>query len=138
MSKSGRSYSDPSYGSEKVIRSVNYAAFGTNALLTIDAHTFMTPAIVTDCNFTVLTAGTGVAGLAYVSKSLGGTGTVTAFGTITLGTNALGAVVDGSVTETSFVAGDDLVFEKGIGTTAGAWTGNFSVKYREVFTTGDN
>lgn len=138
MSKSGRSYSDQSYGSEKLVRSVSFAAFGTNALLSIDAITVMKPCTVTDWNYTVHTAGTGAAGLVYVSKSLGGTGTVTPFGTITLGTNALCAVVDGSVTETSFAAGDDIFFQKGIGTTAGAWTGVATVLLRETFEVGDN
>jgi hypothetical protein len=139
MSKSGRSYSDSSYGSEKLVRSAESASLaGTGVATVIERHTFMVPTTVTDWNVIVKTGGTAAACPIEIGKSLAGTGSVVAFGTIALGTNANLTVVDGSCESTSFSTGDDLVFQRGIATTAGPFVISGEAKYRETFEAGDN
>ncbi len=107
-----RTYSDPSYGSKKSIELLDTAALnGTAAAATDQVYTVMAPITVTDWNVRVTTAGSGTLRNVILGKSLGGTGTVTAIGTIAVGTASADTVKDGTVTSTSLVAGDDLVVQ---------------------------
>ena len=134
-----RTYSDPSYGSKKVIRTAESASqAGTGAITVVERHTFMYPATITDWNLIVKTGGTAGDCPMTIGKSLAGTGAVTELGTITLATNADLTVVDGTLTETSFSAGDDLVFSRGVATTAGPFVVSAEINYRETFQVGDN
>jgi hypothetical protein len=129
-----KSYSDPSYGSKKVVRTAESASqAGTGAVTVIERHTFMFPATITDWNVIVKTGGTAGDCPVTIGKSVAGTGTVSELGTITLATNANLSVVDGTVTETSFDAGDDLVFSRGVATTAGPFVASAEVYFKETF-----
>lgn len=108
-----RTYSDPSYGARRTI------SFITTDLIastdeTVGAHTFMFPCKVIDANICHINAATDLKeGTVWtLEKSLGGTGTLAAFGTADLllatATVSPGDTVDCTVTETSFVAGDDV------------------------------
>lgn len=109
-----RSYSDPSFGSKKEKTMLNTAAInGTGTIAEDQRMTFMQAVKVTDWNASVTTAGNGTSRDVIIGKSLGGTGAIVAFGTITIGTASADTVTDGSCTETSFVAGDDLVIGLG-------------------------
>lgn len=133
-----RSYSDPSYGSKKVVRTAETASLaGTGVAAIKEVHTFMMPVTVTDWNVIVKTGGTAAACPVILGKAPTGTGFV-AFGTVTLGTNADLSVVDGTVTATSFSTGDDLVFERGIATTAGPFIVSAEIQYRETFQAEDS
>lgn len=115
-----RSYSDPSYGVKQQI-SIPGSAIALNGTVTSVTEkarmTVMQPMKVTDANLTVLIAGTAIDTNVVLGKSLGGTGTFSAFGTFTLtGTKTANSVIDGSVTETTFVNGDDIVFARAAGT----------------------
>lgn len=135
----GRRYSDPSYRAKRVIRSAESASLaGTGVATVVERHTFMHPATVTDWNVIVKTGGTAADVPVVISKSLAGTGTITDFGTITLGTNANLTVVDGTCTATSFSTGDDLVFSRSIATSAGPFVVSFEAQYIENFELGDN
>jgi len=134
-----RSYSDPSYGSKKVIRTAETASLaGTGVATVFERHTFMMPATVTDFNVIIKTGGTAVAAPVEIAKSLAGTGAVTTFGTATLGTNANLTVLDATVTATSFATGDDLVFQRGIATTAGPFVVSGEAQYTETFEADDS
>lgn len=133
-----KTYSDPSYGSKKVIKTAESASqAGTGAITVIERHTFMFPATISDWNVIVKTGGTAGDCPVTIGKSVAGTGTVSELGTITLATNANLTVVDGSLTETSFDAGDDLVFSRGVATTAGPFVCSAEVYFKETFTATD-
>lgn len=133
-----KSYSDPSYGSKKVVRTAESASqAGTGAITVIERHTFMFPAVISDWNVIVKTGGTAADCPVTIGKSVAGTGAVSELGTITLATNANLTVVDGTLTETSFDAGDDLVFSRGVATTAGPFVVSAEVYFKEAFQTGD-
>lgn len=136
-----RTYSDPSYGSRKVIASPATGSLaGTVAMTTTRGiHTWMFPVVVTDVSVVLAGGATGSTQSFVLAKSLAGTGAVTAFSTIAVGTaaQANNTVKDGAVTETSFVAGDDIVFCGG-GTSANTPSGIFLVSYREAFVNSDN
>ena len=144
-----RSYSSDAYGGHQTIVlrpadvSLTTAASGT----TVAAHTFMYPAKVLDCNLTFLAAvaeDLGTSTVWTLAKSLGGTGTAAAFGTIDVSadlatsTYALGATIDGSCTETSFVAGDDVLFQ--IEGTVGSLVSfvQVNIEAQEVFVESDS
>jgi len=103
-------------------------------------HTFMTAVEVTDWNVRVMTGDTQTSGFTALSinKSAAGTGALAAFGTANLGTNADNTVIDGTVTTTSFSAGDDLVIAYDAGTSlpANAFKVGFDVMYKEKFAGG--
>ena len=140
MAQAKRSYSDPSFGSKKVIASPATGSLaGTVAMTTTRGiHTWMYPVTVQDVSVVLVAGASGSTQSFVLAKSLGGTGSVTAFSTIAVGTAAQAAntVKDGTVTETSFATGDDLVFCGG-GTSANTPSGIFLVSYRETFVNGD-
>jgi len=106
-------------------------------------HTFMYPATVLDTNLSILAGGTdlGADVFFYLGKSAAGTGAVTVIGTYDplqgTGTYSDGSVLDASVTETSFSAGDDIVFQA-IGTIGHAMIVNPYVEIIETFEASDN
>jgi len=107
-----RTYSDPSYGSRKTVKLPNTAVMdgtGTDVTLT-SIYEVLYPVTVQDFSLYTVTAGTGVSvGDCVIGKSLAGTGDFAVCGTATLvGTQAQYSVVDGSVTATDFVAGDQI------------------------------
>ncbi|RLC40268.1 MAG: hypothetical protein DRH51_05890 [Candidatus Coatesbacteria bacterium] len=87
-----------------------------------------------DWNIAVITGGTAAGPSITIGKSAGGTGAVTAIGTASFGTNADNTVIDGSLTETSFSAGDDIVIKSVAGTAASTPKFNIYVDYVEEFT----
>ena len=138
-------YSDDSYGSRKAVTMVPGASVDGTYQSAVDVirHTFMFPAKVVDWQVAVgLVGGTdlGADVYGYLGYSLGGTGAVTAIGTWdTLqgtGTHAGGSVIDQTVTETSFVSGDDLVFQL-IGTVGHAIVLNVNAEIVEDFVVSD-
>jgi hypothetical protein len=137
-----RAYSDPSYGSKKVIALGNGVALnGTVTSTTAKAaFTAMHPIRITDWNVAVVVAGTAVDTNLILCKSAAGTGALSAVGTITLtGTKTAASVIDGSLTATSFDTGDDVVLARAAGTeTEATIRVNAFVQYQEAFQTGDN
>lgn len=139
-----RTYSDPSYGSRKDLALGNKGSIdGTyQSAVDIVRHTFMKPATVVDWNLSILTGGTNLGAdvYFYLGKSAAGTGAVTAFGTADplqgTGTYADASVLDASATETSFSAGDDIVFQA-IGTIGHAMVINPHIEYLETFEEAD-
>jgi hypothetical protein len=133
-----RTYSDPSYGSEKLISfPATGSLAGTAAIAVKCAHTFMEPCTVTDMNVFFVAGGTTAAQSFVVGKSLAGTGTFAPIGTIVVGTQATNTIKDGAVTATSFNAGDDLVLYAG-GTAAIVANGIVRCQYKETFVVSDN
>ncbi len=111
-------------------------------------HTFMTAVTVKDWNLRVIVGmtGTGTAlvpttekYVLSVAKSLAGTGALSIIGgsaVIPHAGVADGTVIDQSMTETNFAAGDDLVFFAEIGTALGdnSLIAHASVDYVEHYT----
>lgn len=127
-------YDDGRFGvQQNVLVGHDAGAIGTaNAARTVAArHTFMTAVTVKDWNMKVITGATctGTAAVPttekYVmclGKMAAGTGTLALIsGSAIVGTAGVadGAVVDDSLTETDFDAGDDLCFFAEIGTALG-------------------
>lgn len=110
-----------------------------------DRHTFMDAVTVKDFNVYFVqgdtTTGTSANHNAWVigiGKSAAGTGAISLIGTAYCGTagQADGSVLDGSVTETNFSAGDDIVltYEAGTALPAGVLRVEATVKYVERYT----
>lgn len=114
-----RSYSDQTYGGRHGV------SFGTAGSIdgtyqsntVIGRHTFMYPCKIVDFNLAILAGGTdlGADVFFYLGKQAAGTATTTVIGTADplqgTGTHASNSVLDASVTETNFDAGDDVVLE---------------------------
>jgi hypothetical protein len=142
-----RQYSDDSYGSRKNVSLVSGGSVDGTYQSAVDIlrHTFMFPAKVVDWNVAIgLVGGTdlGADVYGYLGKSLGGTGAVSVIGTWdTLqgtGTYAAASVSDCAVdAETSFTAGDDLVFQL-IGTVGHAINLAVNAEVIEVFEQADS
>jgi hypothetical protein len=134
-SKGGRSYSDPSYGSVKTAM-FNVVTAGTRATAIVDAISPMNPITIVDWNITNTTLGTGGSSQ-WVLAATSDSGT-SALGTIIfVGTHALGAVVEGSMTETEVAKGGKLHLYSILSTAAGL-TLTARVSYREKFDVSDN
>jgi len=139
-----RSYSEASYGGRQNIKfGLHSSVDGTyQSAVSIARYTFMYPAKVVDWNVEILAGATDLTNLTNftIGKSLGGTGAVSGFGTADMlgatATHANGTVVDASATETSFVAGDDVVLQ-GLGTVGHAMVIKPNLEIQEVFTQGD-
>lgn len=140
MSQGGRSYSDPSYGSVKELPLRESGALNGTAASSAELvrHTFMTPTRVTDWNLQFIAGGTNTNISVLVGKSAAGTGTVTNFGTIAIGTQAIDTVKDGSVTATNFSSGDDLVISRSAGTSTSVENVAPVIKLIETFEASDN
>jgi len=113
-----RTYSDPSFGSKKLLKGLDagYAINGTNASNTTLVRILggaTSPLSITGLTAAQTTIGTqAIANALVLNTHLAGTGAAVAIGTVTLGTAgevlAAGAVVDGTVTTTSIADGDAL------------------------------
>ena len=86
---------------------------------------------ITAISLVQTTGGTGAQSL-VARKSLGGTGTLTAFGSYTLGTNADLAGGAFTLVETSFAAGDQFDIAIAEGTAARTDVINFSIAFEEL------
>lgn len=136
MGNTSRTYSDPSFGAKHVITfGTSGSLVGTGNGTEVGRHTVMQDAIVTDFNVYCVTGGTTGALNVLVGKSLAGTGAFVACGTLAIGTNASGAVIDGSCTETTFNTGDDIVIQWA-GTSAMTTNVIARVQKRETFVVG--
>ena len=127
-------YDDPKWGviQEMVLGKAADAAIGSAnaARAVLQQITLLKNITVKDLNLEVKTGATctgtgGVTTEVYtlkVGKVLGGTAsTAIAFGTLSVGTagQANASILDGSLTETNLVAGDDIQFFAEIGTALG-------------------
>ena len=143
-----RTYSDPSYGSKKVLQGVGtgYAINGTNASATTLVRILADaehPIAISDFGAGNLVIGTqAIANKLVLNSHSAGTGAAVAMGTITLGTAgaviAAGATVSGAATG-SINAGDALSVTLAAGTETAA---NLRivpvVEYTETFVVSDN
>lgn len=117
-------YDDGRYGANQVMR-LRGRAVQTSvraAQVITDKRRFMSSVTIKDWNLLfvagdtttgVITATGYIIGL---GKSLGGTGAISLFGTAYCGTQADNSILNAAVTETHFVAGDDLVLTCEAGT----------------------
>jgi len=111
----------------------------------VERKTIMNACTVKDFNVRIKSGHTMTATVATeqinmaISKSLAGTGAVTPFGSANMATGADNTVIDGTVTETDFASGDDIVFSLELGTAAtadGTVTVGADVTYVEKFAGG--
>ena len=132
MSKGGRSYSDPSYGSHKFINFQQYTC-GTRSAAILESVVVTTPITVIGISAVAALAGSGSTSAWSVSKN------ATALATLTFATNATaGTVVNGTVTATVLTSGDRLILASGTATADPAQTSKITVEYYETFEVGDN
>jgi len=128
-----RFYDDPAFGVLQRMQLANEADAALGSAFAAQTEfcrkTLMTGITVRDFNLEVTTGATctGTGGVTTevwtlkIGKSAAGTGALSAIGTATVGTGgaADNSVVDASVTETDFSAGDDIVFYTDAGTALG-------------------
>jgi len=108
-----RTYSDPSYGSKKILRMFKTGStVGTSAGTDLIASTTTVemPITVQDVVLKYIAGGTSTVKSLILNSKLAGTGANVAVGTIALGTNATSTLRDGALTATDLNAGDDLMF----------------------------
>lgn len=119
MTQRKRSYSDDAFATNQTLMFTSGGALnGTaTAAATILSHTCLYNCKVSDWNGRVKAGGTdaGVISL-IIGKSAAGTGAFSAIGTMALGTHAINTVIDATMTETDFDAGDDIVIQRSAGT----------------------
>ncbi len=132
-------YDDGRYGVSQVLQ-MRAIANQTSVIASrtvIARHTFMEAVTVTDFNVRAIVGATQTSGFTGISlnKSAAGTGALSGIGTASLSTNADNSVIDGSVTETNFAAGDDLVlaYEAGTALPAGKFRCDADVLYKQHF-----
>jgi len=132
MSKGGRSYSDPSYGSHKQLEFGQFTC-GTRSAAILEAIVITTPIRVVAVSGVASAAGSGSTSAWSVSKN------TTALGTLTFATNATaGAVANATITATDLAVGDRLVLASGTATADPNQTCKVSVEYYEIFNNSDN
>ena len=137
-SKGGRSYSDPSYGSVKVLSPYDSVTTGTRATALVDSFKVLNSVQVLDWTIThsaLATGGTSQWVLAATSAN----GT-SALGTIVLaGTHAIGAVDDGTISGAgSAIAAGGTLDLYSVLSTSGALVVKPHITYRETYDSGDN
>ena len=136
MSKGGRSYSDPSYGSKKTMN-FQRVSMGTRAADTVELAagvlTVMTPMVVTDWSIACDATGNGGTSTWILKK-----GTL-ALGTLSFVTNpTAGTVVTGTCdTNNDCNVGDKLYLYTGLSTAAPQPFITPIVEYRETFDVSD-
>lgn len=136
-----RSYSDASYAAKQNVYLPSTGGLnGTAAAAaTVCLHTFMEPNQVTDWNGRVIVGGTDAAVISLIlGKSLGGTGTFAAIGTMALSTHASDTVIDATLAATSFASGDDLVVQRSLGTSTSSLAIEPMIQYQNVFVATDD
>lgn len=140
----GRFYDDPSFGvlQRLTLRGKAAQTSVRASQVVADRRTFMENVTVTDWNVHFVDGATTTGAAATtafkigIGKSLAGTGAISLIGTALCGTQANGTVQDGSVTETTFNVGDDIVltYEAGTALPAGAVQVEADVMYKERYT----
>lgn len=134
-SKAGRSYSDPSYGSVKTYSFPEVTA-GTRASALVATFRPMNPITVLDWNMTNAALGTGGTSQ-WTLQATSSAGTA-ALGTINwTGTHAIGAVTDGTATETNVAKGGAINLYSVLSTAADLKV-TATITYRERFDVSDN
>lgn len=141
------SYANPKYGVQQrmTLRGKANQTSVIAAQVVADRRTVMEAITVKDFNVHFVqgdtTTGTSANHNGWkigIGKSAAGTGAVSLFGTAWCGTagQANGSVLDGSVTETNFSAGDDIVltYEAGTALPAGVLRVEADVQYVEHYT----
>jgi len=133
-------YDSDQYGVDQTlhIRSIANQTSVIASQTVIARHTFMKAVTVTDWNLRALVGATQTSGFTAISlnRSVAGTGSLSAFGTASLSTNANNTVVDDSVTANqNFDAGDDIVlaFDAGTALPAGVFRVEADVNYRRRY-----
>lgn len=135
-SKGGRSYSDPSYGSVKVL-SFNGITAGTRATAIADAFVAMNPITIVDWSISNATLGTGGTSQ-WVLAATSSNGT-SALGTITFaGTHAIGYTESGSVATEYTLPTGGVLHLYSVLSTAASFVLTPRVSYREAFVASDN
>lgn len=110
------------------------SAAGTAASDTVLVRIPITDSITIDkVRAVAMTGGTAAGPAVKIQYSLGGTGAASTFCTITAGTTADNASFNGTVTSTTFVAGDHLLITLAAGTAASTPKFNFNIGYVETF-----
>lgn len=139
-----RTYSDPSYGSKKILKLETTGALnGTRSSATeIGATrcTVMQPITITDMNSFFVAGGTTTTNFLVVNSSLAGTGAAVPIGTISAYTQAINTVLDGSVvsgTAANLSTGDDI-YLTAYGTTTTVEDIQVTLQYRENFVQSDS
>jgi len=134
-------YDHPRYGVQQTLHMGYGKAKNTSVIASrveIDRKTMMKAVTIKDWNIHVIDGATCTGATLFniaISKSLAGTGAVTPFGSQAMTAVANGTVVDASLTETNFAAGDDLVvsYEAGTALPAGALQVEADVDYVERY-----
>ena len=136
-SKGGRTYSDPSYGSQKVMQFAFIGTAGTRATAIVSTLTPMNPITVVDWQMTNTVLGTGGSSQ-WVLAATSSAGTA-ALGTIIfVGTHAANATVEGAATETNIAKGGSINLYSVLSTAAVELAFVTKVSYRERFDVDDN
>jgi len=131
-----RAYSDPSYGSKKVMQFAFQGTAGTRATAVVDTITPMHRIRVTDWEMINRVLGTGGSSQ-WVLAATSSAGT-SALGTIIfVGTHAANVLVSGSVTETPVAAGGVLNLYSVLQTAAVELAFTARVEYKEAFDNAD-
>lgn len=133
-----RTYSDPSYGSKKILTLGNTGSVvGTSGGTDLAATLFPMDGAYTikDWSLQYTVAGTHSVKSLVLNKILGGTGSNEGIGTIALGTNAIGDTRAGGEIDQKVVAGDQLIVTF-VGTDAIVSQITPHVTYVETYVTG--
>jgi hypothetical protein len=131
MAHGGRSYSDPTYGSKKILKFQKFSC-GTRAVAALESISLMHPITITGVNIRAITAGSG----ATSAWSL--TSGATILSTIAFATNATaGTVVKGTVAETLVPADGILIMGSLLSTADPNQDCQMSVEYVETFVAED-
>ena len=133
MSKGGRSYSDPSYGSRKQLDFGLYSC-GTRSAAILESIVVTTPMKVVGISAVASIAGSGSTSAWAVDHN------TTAIGTLTFATNATaGAVANvAAFTPVDCNVGDSIVLNSGTATADPNQNCRVSVEYYETFDVSDN
>ena len=136
-----RSYSDPSYGSKKILlMNDTGSTVGTHAGTDLVYSTTTSDKPITvgpEVNLYYTAGGTSSAKSLILNSKLAGTGANVALGTIALATNVKGSVRAMTINETELNADDDLMFTF-VGTDAIVAAVTASVTYVERFVEDDS
>ena len=137
-SKGGRSYSDQSYGSIKVMQFAFTGSAGTRPTAIVSTITPMNPITVIDWQMTNTVLGTGGSSQ-WVLACTSASGTA-ALGTIIwVGTHAANAAIEGSITtERTVDTGGALNLYSVLSTADPNLAFTTKVSYREAFQVSDN
>ena len=134
-------YDDARYRTKQILPNAIFGVAKTGSLVGTQAaavqigypYKAMHPIRVISANAYFVVGGTNDVLKLALYKSLAGTGTATAFGTVAVGTTAEETFKDFSLTETSLTTGDTLILQRMLGTSTDVTDVMVSVGVREVF-----